>query len=162
MVIISATSLVVDSKLPMKAGDYVSFSTSARLWSYVISRVVHGRPEPFHGLNEPDIEMGSSWEQFLFGGKIHPLNGDRKVAKGLVWWSWFDDYPADAVLRYQGVYMAWVESMFQDSTWRKVERLGITEIKVRTCGDRARWAVDEYAWEAGLRYGRGFDFITVV
>ena len=119
--------------------------------AHCVFRTVHGehqRPEPYHGLREPESEMGSSWENFICMGKVQPLNGLRSAAKGIVWWRWEDPqrhYNEDILRepRFWGVYMAWIEALFQELTWRKVDRLGLKEIEMRTCGDRARWGYDE-------------------
>lgn len=95
--------------------------------------------------------MGSSWETFLFQGKIQPLNGVRSAAKGIVWWEWRERHGHydGSLLReqwYWGVYMVWIEALFRELTWRKVDALGLREIEMRTCGDRARSSFDLYGW----------------
>ena len=127
-----------------------------------VAGLAHGPgAEPFHGVDEPEAEMGSSWEWFVFNGKMQPLNGMRTAERGLVWWCWVDvqthfQATLRQDLRFWGVYMAWVEGLFRELTWRKVEALGMGEMEVRTCGDRARSCYDrEGYWGEIYRMRRG-------
>lgn len=119
--------------------------------SYAAEILTERFHEPFHGLTEPENEVGVSWENFLFRGRTGSLNGLCSASKGLVWWQWHQGqgHPASGALRenwYWGVYMVWIEALFEELTWRKVERLGLKEIKMRTCGDRARASFDRDGW----------------
>ncbi|KAI4127582.1 MAG: hypothetical protein LQ347_004541, partial [Umbilicaria vellea] len=111
----------------------------------------HTLDEPFHALSDPEEEMGSSWETFLFQGKMATLNGLQNASKGLVWWRWRErhgHYDGGSLNEewYWGVYMVWIEALFRELTWRKVDALGLREIEMRTCGDRARYSYDLEGW----------------
>lgn len=97
--------------------------------------------------------MGAAMESFLFQGKVRPLNGLRSAAKGMVWRDWNEmhvHYDGSLLGEqwYWGIYMVWIEGLFQELTWRKVDALGMKEIEMRVCGDRARSPFDMY----GLSY----------
>ncbi|MCJ1304464.1 hypothetical protein MMC08_007276, partial [Hypocenomyce scalaris] len=90
--------------------------------------------EPFHSLADTEVaeELGSSLEAFLFGGKIQPVNLDPSCEEGLVWFPWV---PAEEKLdNFWGVRMTWIESLFDQGWWRRVEALEREDCGVELVG----------------------------
>ena len=102
--------------------------------------------EPFHSLADTEVaeELGSSLEAFLFGGKIQPVNLDPSCEEGLVWFPWV---PAEEKLdNFWGVRMTWIESLFDQGWWRRVEALEREDCGVELVGKVATVPFSEVGW----------------
>lgn len=81
--------------------------------------------EPFFDRDEPQAELGASWEYSQFGGKIQPINHSMTAADGLMWYPWQSaTAEAEAIerddRRFVAVNMNWVMLQFQRDGWKKV------------------------------------------
>ncbi|MCJ1257587.1 hypothetical protein MMC24_005413 [Lignoscripta atroalba] len=75
--------------------------------------------EPFFK-NWMDTECGISWEMYTFGGHIYPVNEFVDCRHGLAFldWPYVEPFDQECAI-YYSVPMAWVENLFQMSTWER-------------------------------------------
>jgi len=83
------------------------------------------RLEPFFDVDEPQAELGASWEYSQFGGKIQAINYSMTAADGLMWYPWQSSTAeAEAIQRddrrFVAVSMEWVMLHFDKDGWMKV------------------------------------------
>lgn len=81
--------------------------------------------EPFFDGEEPQAELGASWEYSVFGGKIQAINHSMTAADGLMWYPWQScEDEAEAIQRderrFVAVNMNWVVLLFERDGWKKV------------------------------------------
>jgi len=90
--------------------------------------------EPFFGRDEPQAELGASWEYSQFGGKIQVINQSVTAADGLMWYPWQSSTAeAEATQRddrrFVAVNMNWVMLQFDKDGWKKVR----PQLKAAAC-----------------------------
>ena len=89
--------------------------------------------EPFHSEEDPEQELGHSWESFMFsGGKVQPVNFDVTCREGLMWYRWVEQREEERILHERGerfwtVDMRWVEDICGEEMWWTAERTGRRE-----------------------------------
>ena len=83
------------------------------------------RREPYVDRDEPQAELGASWEYSVFGGKIQGINHSMTAADGLMWYPWQSTKDEAAAIerddrRFVAVNMNWVMLHFDSDGWKKV------------------------------------------
>ncbi|KAF2128827.1 hypothetical protein P153DRAFT_376198 [Dothidotthia symphoricarpi CBS 119687] len=106
--------------------------------------------EPCCRLQDPDIEWGYSWENFMFGGIINPQDRTRPGTHLLMRKIWAGSKIADAAggKEYCDVPMSYVAQWFCKSTWEIIEKsdptaipLPVSHFKIQASMKLNRWIV---------------------
>ncbi|KAI9717764.1 MAG: hypothetical protein M1812_004493 [Candelaria pacifica] len=97
--------------------------------------------EPYFALDEPINELGASWEFFVFGGKIQPINlRDVSADCGLMMFEWMTEEEADEVggKVFYALEMDYIGRFFERRIWGLVQEFGVGVLRLRLDDARCR------------------------
>lgn len=106
--------------------------------------------EPCCRLDDPDVEWGYSWENYMFGGIINPQDRTKFGTHLLMRKVWADSEQADAAggKEYCDVPMTYIARWFRKSTWDAIKEFGplaiplpISRFKIQASTRFNRWIV---------------------
>ncbi|OCL10222.1 hypothetical protein AOQ84DRAFT_375105 [Glonium stellatum] len=102
--------------------------------------------EPYHRLDDPQAELGWSWENFALGGIINPFDRTSARISFLMRKVWLSDKAAYAAggKQWTAVPMAWIGQWFQKSTWAAIAESGPSVVLPPKCALKLRCTGDGY------------------
>jgi hypothetical protein len=91
--------------------------------------------EPYYDLDDPQAELGWSWEQFALSGIINSFDRTSARVSFLMWKIWLTDEEAYAKggKEWTAVPIRWVSQWFQRSTWDAIEKFGHQAVEPPSC-----------------------------
>ncbi len=93
-----------------------------------------GPEEPHYAIDEPCAELGASWERFMLGCKVQPINFNVGAESGLLAYR-FETHEEEVAGRlFYALPMDYISSFFSNKKWELVEEIGIGHFRAPIYG----------------------------